>query len=338
MSSEYAAVLPRVMRQVRDSKGISREQLARRLGVTAPAIYNMEHGKTRIPLSTFFNWLRAVKINPAQVLASNMFSIQSEQSVNDLLDDKNGTVTEKIVRYFRSRLKLSQKDLALALGYSTASMIHHFEKGIRDASVLDWCKLVELAQDNLRGMIEAMTGDAALAGHFPTGLAASIKEWEEYWSVHYISAIRQLMRTTIYENLRFYKAGMFATALGISIEEERHALAVMSKLEIISWHNDKPTIDPEVKILIPKNISATVLNRFKHKWFEATRERYLSQENPDGIFSVDLIPASPDHFAKVIKRIRSLQDEIHNMPLGESTGVMCLGWIGGFTPLPDTRL
>lgn len=317
---------------------MSRELLARRLGVTAPAIYNMEQGKTRVPLSVFFAWLEAAKLNTAKIMVENMFSIQSEAYVAEMIGGTTGEVTAKVILHFRDRLKMTQKELALALGYASSSMIHHFEKGIREASAEDLFRLIVLAQDNLRGMVYGICGDEAFASQFPTGLAATLNDWEDYWSHHYISAVRQLMRTSLYEGLRFYKVGMFAAALDISVEEEKRALEIMTNLGVVQWIHDKPTIDPAVKILIPRHVSADILNQFKSDWFDRTRSRYDSQSTAKGLFSIDLIPANPESFSQVIKMIRSLQDEIHNMPQSGTSGVMCLGWIGGYTPLPDVRV
>lgn len=335
---EFRTNIAMLLRRLRDTRKLSREQLARRLGVTAPTIYNMELGKTRVPLSVFFAWLDAVKLNVAKIMAENMFSIQSEAYVSDMIHGAAVEITAKIVLHFRNRLKMTQKDLALALGYASSSMIHHFEKGIREASAEDLFRLIVLAQDNLRGMIYAFCGEETLANLFPTGLAATLNDWEDYWSHHYISAVRQLMRTSLYESLRFYKIGMFAAALDISLEDEKQALDIMTKLGIVQWINDKPTIDPAVKILIPRHVSSDILTQFKSDWFDRTKSRYNAQSLSPGLFSIDLIPANPDHFSRVIKMIRNLQDEIHNMPQTDTSGVMCLGWIGGYTPLPDVRV
>ena len=228
ISNEFISLIPALLRRLREARKMSREQIARRVGVTAPAIYNMELGKTRVPLSVFFAWLDAVKLNTAKIMAENMFSIQSEEYVSEMVHGAATEVTAKITKHFRARLKMTQKELAHALGYASSSMIHHFEKGIREASAEDLFRFVALAQDNLRGMVYGISGDAGFSSQFPTGLAATLNDWEDYWSNHYISAVRQLMRTSLYEGLRFYKPGMFAAALDISVEDDKQALDIMT--------------------------------------------------------------------------------------------------------------
>lgn len=333
ISLDAAAAIPKIFRGIRTSHGWSRAQVARRLRVSEPVIYNMELGRTRITLSCFFEFLGLARIDLAEALAANIFSIQSKSELKEAVQAPGVQSTALLISMFRSRLKLSQKEFAKALGYSSSSMCHHFEKGIREATILDLLKLMALAQDNTRGFILAICNDNDVAVLFPEGFAAQMQTWEEYWSDYYISAVRQIMRSDSYRNFPRYRLGFFSDVLGITVEQEQHALAVLGKLGIAKFQGGKPMIDPSVRILIPQNVSPDILTKFKMNWVNYGTKRFQKDSNPGDLLSVDLIHANPEIFARVIKMIRKLQDDVHNLPLQDTKGFMCLGWMGSYTPV-----
>lgn len=273
------------------------------------------------------------KVDVVEAFSKHMFSIQSKDDVEEIVNARGLESASRIVKMYRARLKLSQKQMALALGYSSASMCHHFEKGLREATLKDLLTMMSLADDDVRGFIQSITDDAPFADQFSSGRAAKTQGWEVYWSSHYISAVHQMMRTDGYESLARYRLGMFSDILGISIEQEQHALAVLGKLGIARFKNGKPLVDPSVKILLPHNVSPQVLTDFKLGWIDYGTRRFKKKAHPGDLLSVDLIPANPETFAKVVKMIRSLQDEIHNEVYQDTKGFMCLGWMGSYTEM-----
>jgi transcriptional regulator with XRE-family HTH domain len=310
-----------LLRRLRKRKSFSRGQLARLLKVTPTTLYNLETGRSRVKLGVFLEALRICGLDAQKTLAAHMFSIQTLEDLRPA----------EMVRAFRNRVKISQKDLAKRLGYSSAAMVHHFEKGIREPSVEDFFGMMELAGDNLRGLVHEITGDESFSRQFAAGLEAQHQDWQEYWSVFYISAIRQIMRTQTYKNLARFKPGLFADILGISDKEERHALEVLKRFNIIRWEKAKPHVDPTIKIAVPQNITAEILNGFKTSWLDYSRRRFLGNQNAGDLFSVDSLPANKELFSLITKRIRALQDEIHNMPHTESDGFISLNWLATFT-------
>ena len=330
LSDEAISQVPLVLRSLREARKWSRAEIARRLKVTGPVIYNIESGRTRMTLSVFFRFVSFLGFDSAQILHSNMFSIHAIDELQDAISPSGVASTMKIVAFFRARLKLTQKQMAQAMGYSS-SMCHHFEKGIREATVVDLLKMMALTEDNVRGFIRGLGVEESLAEVFPEGMAAQVQSWEEYWSSYYVSAVRQIMRTDLYRGLTQYRLGFFARVLGISVQEEEHALRVLGKLGIAKFVKGKPTVDANVRILIPKNISTDVLTRFKMSWVDYMTKRFKAGVNPDDILSVDLIHANPTIFKQVVQTIRMAQNQVHNVSLDDTSGFMCLGWMGSFT-------
>ncbi len=311
------------MRLLRKSRGLSRGQIAKRLKTTPTIVYNVETGKSRIKLSVFFEIVVLCGFSPREIISKHLHSIQK------LADLSPGD----IVRVFRNRLKISQKELAKALGYSSASMIHHFESGIREPSLADFIKLMVLTGDNVRGLILELTGDTKLSEEFPIGEEAAHQNWQEYWSAFYIPAIRQLMRTSAYEKLARYEPGLFANLLGISVKDERHALEVLKRFNVIRWEKAKPVINPGTNVVVPKDIAKKTLDELKVQWVEFNKRHYLQNGAESNLFSVDLIPVNKKIVEDIVKRIRQLQDEIHNLPLTDTDGFISLGWLASYVAI-----
>lgn len=145
-----------------------------------------------------------------------------------------------IVKQYRNRLGMTQKTLATHLGYQSASMIHHFEKQIREPSLEDFIVLMILAEDNVRGFIFALTHDKSYSQQFPEGTEVSKQSWQVYWSNFYISAIRQLMRSNAYQNITTYRTGMFAQVVEKirNLQEDVHNIPLEETDGFIylGWH------------------------------------------------------------------------------------------------------
>lgn len=311
-------VVGRLLFFMRRKKGWTRGQLARRLELSVTVIYNLETGKSRVPLSLFFGLCALFGLSPSELLLKYISSLETFPQHD----------CAAIVRQFRRRLSLSQLGLAKALGYSSSSMIHHFEKGIREPSLVDLLKLMELAGDNVRGLVLELSSDTELAQSFPEGNAVTrVEAWNEYWSSFYISAIRQLMRTDAYKSSDSYTAGTFSKALGITIEQERHALSVLERLGIAKPRKGKLEIDTKIKLVIPKENSGSAFKELKLQWLEFGKNHFETSDVERTMLSFDILPANQEIFALVKTKIRELQNELHSMKLRDTDGFVQIGWM-----------
>ena len=146
-------LVPELFRRMREKKGQSRGQIARRLKTSPTVVYNMETGRTRIALDHFIAVVQVVVGDAQVVLGRHLFSVQGLPSLEPA----------EVVKAFRSRLQMSQKQLAEVLGFKSGSMVHHFEKGIRIPSLTDYLGLMHKAGDNLRGLVLELTGHVEFA-------------------------------------------------------------------------------------------------------------------------------------------------------------------------------
>lgn len=314
--------LAELLRRLRQRKELSRGQVAKRLKLTPTVIYNVETGRTRARLGYFFDLIKLAGLEPKAVLARHLFSIRKLQTHRG----------DEIVQSFRNRLKLSQRQMAESLGYKSASIIHHFEKGIREPDVSDLFGLMEIARDDVRGLVLELCGDKEFAEQFPEGRAAAQEDWREYWAHFYVSAIRQIMRTKKYRDLPRYKPGYFASVLGITSEQERHALKILAKFGLIRWENAKPNIIPGVRIVVPKDTPKELLDQLKMQWWEFGSRRYLEDQDDRAMLTVDSLPVSEELYRQVIQKVRALQDELHNAALGDTEGLLQLSFLAAYVP------
>ncbi len=312
--------IPRLLSFIRKSKGWNRSYLGMRLKVSPTIIYNWETGRTKMKLGQFIDFMRVSGFNPASLLANHMFSIQEEVV----------TKGSAIVLNYRKRLGLTQKELALKLGYSSASMIHHYEKGIREPTLIDFFNLMFLAEDNIQGLVLELIEDKNFADLFPEGAERIKQSWGEYWTHFYISAIRQLMRSTVYKKVERYKVGMFAQALGISIQQELKALEVLGSLDIVKWNGKKHEINSQIKIIIPHHVDRLAIDKLKKEWLEQAWIHYQKSGGDHALFSIDTLPCNSEIYHRIIDRIRDLQEEVHNIDLDDTTGCIYLGWQANF--------
>jgi len=318
-----AADLAELLHRIRQRRHLSRGQVAKRLKLTSTVIYNIETGRTRIKLSYFVGLLRMVGHDPEKTLSRHLFSVKKLQS----------TAGAELVRSFRNRLQMSQRQLGTNLGYRGASIIHHFEKGIREPDLGDLFGLMALAHDNVRGLVQDLTNDPVFAAKFPEGREAVQEDWREYWSHFYISACRQIMRTSAYAAMPRYKPGYFADLLGVSLASERHALQVLAKFGLIRWENAKPQIVPGVRIVIPKDVPRALVDQWKVQWLEFGQRHYLQDQVGNALLTVDSLHVNKALFEQVVQRIRDLQDELHNLPLRDTDGLLQLSWLAAYVPV-----
>ena len=321
------AIIGEVLKIMRKSRKWSRGQVALRLKVTPTVIYNMETGRSRIPLSHFMSFITLFGKPAKELIGTYLFAVKSIEY----------DVPGEVVKIFRKRLRLSQKDMAGLLGYKSISMIHHFEKGLREPSIIDFLKMMNHAQDDVRGLILELTKNKELSEHFPEGQSSHAESWVDYWSHYYIPAIRQIMRTLPYLNSQEIRSGYFAKILDLSEKQERHALDVLSKVGAISWQKGKPIINAKIKIVMPKGVSIDVIDRLKKQWIEYGLKKFLERKEDNDVVSIDLLPISKKQFEEVVKRIRQLQDEIHNMTIEDADGFIHLGWIANMVPVPAAK-
>lgn len=317
--------LSELVARIRRHRKLSRGQVAKRLKLTPTIVYNIETARTRIRLSYFFDLLRITGTDPQAALGRHLNSIKQHPTLS----------APDLVRSFRNRLKVSQRILALSLGYKSASIIHHFEKGLREPDLGDLFGLMVLANDNVRGLVQEVAHDAAFAAQFPEGREAAQRDWHEYWAHFFISAIRQIMRTETYAAIKRYKPGYFATILGIELAQERHALKVLAQFDLIHWENAKPLINPGVRIVIPKDMPREIIDQLKLQWWDFGRKRYIADKSEHTLLTIDTLPVSEATFQQIIQRIRDMQDEFHNLPLSEQTGLMQLSWLAAYVPADE---
>ena len=320
MNVASPADLSDLVQRVRQRKKLSRGQVAKRLKLSPTIVYNIETARTRIKMSYFFDLLKICGMHPQAVLGRHLNSIKQTPT----------TTSPELVRSFRNRLKVSQRELAVSLGYKSSSIIHHFEKGIREPDLGDLFGLMALARDNVRGLVQELAQDPAFAGRFPEGQEAAQNDWQEYWAHYFISAIRQIMRTATYAAMKRYKPGYFSAILGISFEQERHALKVLGQFGLIRWENAKPLINPKVRIAIPKGTPRELTDQLKIQWLDFGKKRYLADRTEQTLLTVDSLPVSEQSFAQIVQRIRDMQDEFHNLPFNDATGFVQLSWLAAY--------
>lgn len=320
---QYSEVIPEIIRRLRVRHHLSRGQVARRIGLSPTVVYNLETGRTRLELATFIALLEAVRIDAGSMMRRHLFAI-------DGIDDVNPAA---IVRSFRNRLGLSQAKLGKALGYRSGSIVHHFEKGIRQPSLEDYFKLMTEAGDNVRGLVLELTEDLEFSQRFPVGKEAVHTEWHEYWEYFYVQGIHQMMRTRLYESMGRYNPGLFAGVLNISYQQERHGLRVLKELDLIRWQDAKPLVNRETKILMPKDIAKEKLDSLKARWQKFSKEHYLQGDPSNTLSTFDLVPVNQEMFLKIKQKIRALQDELHNLRQGETDGFVYLGWLANYVKI-----
>jgi transcriptional regulator with XRE-family HTH domain len=323
-------MLPRLWKHLRQQKGWSRERLARRLGLSAAVIYNIENGKSRIKLGEFFKLARELEIDAAQALTASLFSVQSREVWERALSQSGKELSSWLCKEFRRRLKFTQAELAAKLGYSSSSMIHHFEKGIREASLVDLLAMMILAGDNVRGFIHRISASEELASCFPEGSATKLQSWEEYWSHPYISAMRQIIRTDRFAAMTRLPPGYFCDILGITTQQEALGLSVLTKLKLIEWRAGKPVIDPSASLFTPHNIAPEIIKNLKAHWANFIVQKNGQGKAEDSLLSIDLVPFNRHLFRKVVEMTRSLQDEIHGFAQQDTDGFVCLAWMGAY--------
>lgn len=258
--------------------------------------------------------------DPRTVLRRHMFSVQELPTLT----------CADIATTFRLRLGMSQKKIASALGYSTGSIWHHFEKGLRLPDLADFFGMMILAGDNVQGLIEELTGDEMFARHFPGGTQTTPVEWHEYWEHFYIPAVRHIMRTGTYRRTARYMPGFFSDILGISYQQEKHALKILASLNLIKWMNAKPVVDEEQRIVIPRDIPKEKIDGFKSQWLDFSRQHYRKAASSQTLMTLDLLPVNKSMYSEIRAKIRRLQDEIHNMEQSETDGIVYLGWLSNY--------
>ncbi|MGE0174756.1 MAG: helix-turn-helix domain-containing protein [Oligoflexales bacterium] len=336
VGAKYLEAIPTLCKQVREARGWSRERLARRLKVSAAVIYNIETGKSRTKIGLFFRFLGVMDVNAAEIMAQSLFSVQSSQTWKTYFNLPDRDLSAAVFKDFRRRLKLTQAELAPKLGYASSSMIHHFEKGIRECSIEDFFILMALSGDNLRRFVLGVAQDPELAALFPEGNAAELKTWEEYWSHPFIPAMRQIIRTERFSRLKRLRPGYFCDALEITTQQEKLGLAILDRLKLIEWRHGKPSIDPSASIFVPHNISPQILQNLKSYWTNFAVQRFAKSKGENSLLSIDLLPFNKEMFRKVVEMTRGLQDQVHGFAHSDTDGFVCLGWIGAFIETPRT--
>ena len=302
---------------------MTRGQMARRLKISTTVLYNLETNRSRIKLDLFFKILEICHVDVRATLRRHLFSVQELPSLRPA----------NLIAGFRARLNMSQKKIAELLGYKSGSIYHHFEKGLRQPDLIDYLQLMTLAGDNVKGLVIELTEDKEFAEVFPGGTETTSVEWHHYWEHFYIPAVRHIMRTSTYRQMKRYKPGFFSDTLGITYDQERHALTTLSTLHLITWSNAKPNIDEEQRIVIPKDIPKEKLDSFKLQWLEFSKAHYLLSEGSDALLTMDVLPINGAMYQEIRAKIRRLQDEIHNMSQSETDGIAYLGWVSNYVQI-----
>jgi transcriptional regulator with XRE-family HTH domain len=313
-------LLGELLVRLRSSRKLTRGQVARRLKISTTVLYNMETGRSRIKLDVFFRIVELCGIDSRATLRRHMFSVQDLPDLD----------CARLMQVYRQRLGQSQRELAVALGYRTGSIYHHFEKSIRLPDLYDFIQLMVLAGDNVRGFVRDLSGDDKLAEAFPAGTEATPLGWHEYWEFFYIPAIRNIMRTATYRALPRYEPGYFSDILGITYNEERHALKILAQLQLLRWEKAKPLIDEEQRIIVPRDIPKDKIDRLKLQWLDFSKTHYAANPPEKALMTLDLLPVSATMYAEIRAKIRRIQDEIHNMQQEETDGIAYVGWLANY--------
>lgn len=320
---EWESSLAELLVRLRTNRSLTRGQVARRLKVSTTVLFNIETNRSRIKLDLFFKILEICGFESKAIIKKHLFSVQEIDSL----------VPADLAAGFRARLNMSQKKIAQHLGYKSGSIFHHFEKGLRIPDLADYIGLMALAGDNVRGLILELTGDNDFSEIFPGGTEATPIEWNVYWENFYIPAIRHIMRTEPYRKMKRYVPGYFSDILGLRYHQEKHALNILTSLQLITWDHAKPMIDEEQRIVIPKDIPKEKIDGFKHQWLEFSKDHYRKNSNDTALMTLDLLPVSATMYAEIRKKIRRIQDEIHNMEQKETDGIAYIGWLSNYIPV-----
>jgi DNA-binding transcriptional regulator YiaG len=316
----------------------TRGQLSRTIKMPTQKLYNIESGNSRIPVYDFFKLLSAQGLAAFAVFSSCSQSIHDAKWFESAFAQKAEVFSSSLVKLMRKRLSLTQGQLAHRLGYSSAAMIHHFEKGIRQCSAEDLIRMMILAGDDVQRFIEEISSDKVLAAKFPAGASALTHSWDAYWKAPHISAVRQIMRTSWWHNLRIYKSGHIAAVLRLSRNEEDDALETMHSLGLIKFdENGVPRLDAQVQVHIPRNISPIVLKEFKRYWvdFILSRQPIDALTSPEAFCSVDVLPANAEFFEKVRELVRESQNVVHGSSVQTPDSFAAFVWQGVRVPVAN---
>lgn len=319
-NEKWRSHLADLLVRLRTVRSLTRGQVARRLKISTTVLYNIETNRSRIKLDLFFQILEICGFDARTVIKRHLFSVQEIPSL----------APAELASGFRARLNMSQKKIAGHLGYKSGSIFHHFEKGLRIPDLADYIGLMALAGDNVRGLILELSGDKEFADLFPGGTEATPVEWHVYWENFYIPAIRHIMRTEPYRQMKRYNPGYFSDILGLKYEQEKQALKILTSLQLITWVNAKPVVDEEQRIVIPKDIPKEKIDSFKYQWLEFSKDHYRKNGNDAALMTLDLLPVSAAMYADIRKKIRRLQDEIHNMEQSDTDGIAYIGWLSNY--------
>lgn len=314
---------PKLLKRLRGQR--TQGQVARRMKVSSAVVHNWESGKSRIPLDVFLEFCTHFGVPFREALVSVAAS----------LGQLDAGSPAALLRTYRRRLKWSQAAMARALGFRSVAMIHHFEKGTRVPSLVNLMQCLILAGDDCKALVLQLTNDQAFANHFPAGGLPEMPDVDEYWGHFYVSALRQIMRTTRYRQTGVPDVAKLAGMLKVTESEIEYGIRLLERLELVV--RDGATVLPkrEVRLLKPKSKDPKLLFQLKKQWL-----RYLdAQLRPDAasgqLFTVDQLPMNPQIFAEVVRLVRALQDDLHKTDLKETTGLGSLIVLGHFNELPE---
>lgn len=320
---------------------MSRGQLARKLRISPAVLYNLETGRSRLTLGVFVRTLRMTGKNPATAFGGAMLTVRGDDLFGDLFAKPDHKMSQAFTTLMRGRIGISQRELARQLGYSSSAMVHHFEKGIREMSLVDALHMMRIAGDNLRSFVTAVDSSeaaAVLAADLPSGRETAAVDWAQYWKHPWVAGMRQIMRSDFWYALPRYEFGFFSDLLGITSQEERVGLNILGELGIIHWQNAKPFVDPEARIVVPRGIDRSTLDRFKKSWIESSMTRFHADANADdSLMSVDLIPANRDVLTRIRQIIREAQDSVHTIRLRDTDGFISVGWLAAYVPCSSKK-
>ena len=124
--------------ELRKELGISRNELARRVGISGPSMLMIEHGNTKqLKGGTLFGLASVFKVPPVQLVQS-----ETDESVMGLAQRNmtNGTWFERIRERLNS-LSMKQVELAQATGLSPGR-IGNYLQGKREPALEEFKKLI----------------------------------------------------------------------------------------------------------------------------------------------------------------------------------------------------
>jgi transcriptional regulator with XRE-family HTH domain len=293
-------VAQQFMRALRGKR--SQQAFARRLGYRGNPITDWEHGR-RYP--TAHEALRAAQCARVDVRAAfARFAPAAE-----LTTEKNGFAIGHWLRQVSAPASIN----ALAAGSGLSRFaISRWLSGQRRPRLPDFFRLVDVATGRLPDLVAELVPIAdtpALARRHAVAQAARRLAFDAPWT----EAILRVLETPQYARLRVHRPGFVAERLGISLEQESRALALLQAAEVITRVGDRYVdIRP---LTVDTRGGRRALYSIKQHWARVAAERAAEPLRGD-VFGYNVLSVSKPDLARIAELLHATFREIRTIVAG----------------------